>query len=70
VVEPALGPTDVGALAKSVLDGLEWLPRNRIHEDLGSVVVPIDAAKVERILENLLVNANRHTPRTPMSGCG
>lgn len=62
VIEPALSPTDVGALARSVLGGMDGLPNGRIQAELGSVVVPIDAAKVERILENLLVNANRHTP--------
>jgi signal transduction histidine kinase len=62
VLEPALSPTDVGALAQSVLAGLEGLPHDRIHPELESVVVPIDTAKVERILENLLINAVRHTP--------
>ena len=62
VIAPALSNTDVGALAKSVIDGLEILPSDRIQTDLGSVVAPIDSSKVERILENLLINASKHTP--------
>ena len=62
VIEPALSPTDVGAMARSVLDDLDGLPHNRIHTELQSVVVPIDSAKVERIVENLLINAVKHTP--------
>ena len=31
---------------------------------------PVDAAKVERIVENLLANTVRHTPSTRRSGCG
>lgn len=61
-IEPTMRPTDVGGLARSILEGLEALPRDRIQADLESVVVPIDPAKVERILENLLVNASKHTP--------
>ena len=34
-----------------------------IEVDVESIVVSVDAAKVERILENLLSNAIRHTPR-------
>jgi signal transduction histidine kinase len=33
-----------------------------VHVDAPSIVVPIDAAKVERIVENLVANAGRHTP--------
>jgi signal transduction histidine kinase len=62
VLEPTLSPTDVGALARSVLDGMEGLPRDRIQTELDAVVAPVDPAKLERILENLLVNATRHTP--------
>jgi signal transduction histidine kinase len=62
VLEPALTPTDVGALAKSVLAGLDGVPRHRIQPEVDSVIVSIDPAKVERILENLLVNAAKHTP--------
>jgi signal transduction histidine kinase len=61
-LEPAMSPTDVGALARSVLEGLDGLPRDKIQAELDPAVVPVDAAKVERILENLLVNAIRHTP--------
>jgi signal transduction histidine kinase len=62
VIAPALSRTDVGALAKSIVDGLEILPRDRIQVELGSVIAPVDPSKVERILENLLINASKHTP--------
>jgi two-component system OmpR family sensor kinase len=62
VLEPALSPTDLGALAQSVLDGLDGMPRHRIQTDVDPVIVSIDPAKVERILENLMVNASKHTP--------
>ena len=35
-----------------------------------SIVIACDAAKVERIMENLLGNAVKHTPETRGSGCG
>ena len=34
----------------------------RIHVDAGSIIADIDGPKVERIVENLVVNATRHTP--------
>jgi signal transduction histidine kinase len=36
--------------------------RDQVHVTTESVVVPVDPPKVERIVENLLVNAVRHTP--------
>jgi signal transduction histidine kinase len=37
--------------------------REQVAVSTEPVVVPVDAPKVERIIENLLVNAVRHTPR-------
>jgi signal transduction histidine kinase len=37
---------------------------SRLRTDLTSVTIPIDGAKVERIVENLLANTVRHTPAT------
>jgi len=61
IVTPKLRPTDLAALVTRI--GTEW-------EDTGQplklavepVVAQVDPAKVERILENLLANAARHTP--------
>ena len=37
---------------------------SRLRTDIASVTVAVDAAKVERIIENLLANTVRHTPKT------
>ena len=34
----------------------------RVRTDIELTVLPVDASKVERILENLLANTARHTP--------
>jgi len=62
VVEPNRSVTDVGALIRRVVDEADFLIDREISVDADSVVGRIDAAKVERIVENLLVNAIRHTP--------
>jgi signal transduction histidine kinase len=50
-------------LARSVVDEhAAELAGRQVHLDLDPVTVEIDGAKVERIIENLLVNATRHTP--------
>jgi signal transduction histidine kinase len=50
-------------LARSVVDEhAAELAGRQVHLDLDPVTVDIDGAKVERIIENLLVNATRHTP--------
>ena len=33
-----------------------------MHTDVRSIMIRVDAAKVERIVENLLANTARHTP--------
>jgi PAS domain S-box-containing protein len=62
IVTPQLEETDVGALVGRVALESELVPRERLVTDLAPVVQPIDAAKVERIVENLLANAVRHAP--------
>ena len=61
IVTPQLRPTDVGALARRAVEEAETLGR-RVEVVAEALVVPVDAAKVERMLENLISNALRHTP--------
>ncbi len=44
------------------VDGTENPDGRDIEVEVESITVSVDAAKVERILENLLSNAIRHTP--------
>jgi K+-sensing histidine kinase KdpD len=60
IVSPQLDETDVGALVGRVAVESELVPHDRLVTELADVVQPIDAAKVERIVENLLANAVRH----------
>jgi len=62
IVAPQRRPTDVGALVREVVSDSDLLAGRAVHVDAPSIVVPIDAAKVERIVENLVANAGRHTP--------
>ncbi|MGZ4149930.1 MAG: PAS domain-containing protein [Actinomycetota bacterium] len=62
IVAPKIEPIDVGALVRRVVAESELVPASRLVTDLQPVVVPVDAAKVERIIENLLANTARHTP--------
>jgi two-component system sensor histidine kinase KdpD len=68
IVEPRRYPTDVGALVTRVVEESELMAMGRVRLDAPEIVVPVDAAKVERIVENLLANTLRHTaPGTPVS---
>jgi PAS domain S-box-containing protein len=58
---PTFRPTDVGELAARVAAGYEG-EGHRISVDTGRADAEVDAPKVERIVENLLVNAVKHTP--------
>jgi PAS domain S-box-containing protein len=59
VIEPVRRPTEVADLVARVVHRLEVT--DRIHLEVPRVVASLDAPKVERILENLLVNALKHT---------
>jgi signal transduction histidine kinase len=62
IVSPQRRPTDLAALVARTVDELEDPAGHEIDVDVEAVTVSVDAAKVERIIENLLSNAVRHTP--------
>jgi len=62
ILEPRRKPTDVAALVRRVVENSEVLGTRPVRVQAQLVVTPVDAPKVERIVENLLVNAGRHTP--------
>ncbi len=64
IVTPKLQPTDVGSLVRRVVAESELISDARLRTDIQPIVIPIDAAKVERIVENLLANMARHAPET------
>lgn len=61
-VHPRRKPTDVGALARRVVADTEQLKTHPVRVRADAVLVDVDPGKVERVIENLLVNAARHTP--------
>jgi PAS domain S-box-containing protein len=62
IVAPKRRRTDVGGLVGRVAGEWRTLNERELHLDLAAVVVWLDPGKVERIVENLLANAARHTP--------
>jgi signal transduction histidine kinase len=64
IVTPKLEPVDVGALVQRVVRESDLVTDARVRTDLPELTIPVDAAKVERVVENLLANAVRHTPPT------
>jgi len=61
ILEPQRQPIDLEALAGRVVQETDVRGRT-VELDVEQVVAEIDGPKVERILENLLVNAAKHTP--------
>ncbi len=64
IVAPQRRPTDVAALVERTVTENESAAIREVEIDVDAVVASLDAAKLERILENLLSNAIRHTPPT------
>ncbi|MFB3738969.1 MAG: ATP-binding protein, partial [Candidatus Velamenicoccus archaeovorus] len=62
IVAPQRRPTDLAVLVEHAVRESDLVSGHPVVMDLQPVVVSIDAAKVERIVENLLANAGRHTP--------
>ena len=62
IIAPQRRPTDLGALVRHAVEDPDLLSGHPVDVDLDPVVISVDAAKVERIVENMLANAGRHTP--------
>jgi PAS domain S-box-containing protein len=59
IVTPQLRRTDLAALVTRI--ATEWDTGHPLEVAMEPVVAQVDPAKVERIVENLLANADRHT---------
>ncbi len=64
IVEPLFRPTDVGELVRELVVNSDLVADRAVDLKADSVVIAVDAAKVERIVENLLGNTVKHTPVT------
>jgi PAS domain S-box-containing protein len=62
IVEPQRRPTDVLDLIERTVEASGVTEGRSVHLEGERVMVSIDGPKVERIVENLLINAARHTP--------
>ena len=62
IVSPQRRPTELDTLVRRGVEETENPSGHVIEVEVEPAVVSIDAAKVERILENLVSNAIRHTP--------
>ncbi len=62
IIAPQRRPTDLAALIARAVDELDDPHEREIEIDVRPGIFSIDAAKTERIVENLLSNAARHTP--------
>jgi PAS domain S-box-containing protein len=61
IVEPQYRTVDIGALARRTVESLESLAERPVTVEAEAVLLTADPAKLERIIENLLMNAARHT---------
>ncbi|HEX6845183.1 MAG TPA: PAS domain-containing protein, partial [Actinomycetota bacterium] len=61
IVAPQRREVDVGEIARRTVEQLDLLAGRDVVVAAEPVVLSVDAAKVERIVENLLMNAVRHT---------
>ena len=62
VIEPIFTPVDVGALVRELAANADVMAGRRLQLDTAPLVIPADAMMIERIVENLLGNAAKHTP--------
>ena len=62
VVEACPEPTNVGELVHRMVAEADFLSERDVRVRADPIIATIDGAKVERIVENLLVNAAKHTP--------
>lgn len=61
IVTPKVRQTELGELVRGTVESLDLPPERAVSIQADRVVAAVDPAKVERIVENLIVNAVRHT---------
>ena len=61
IVTPKVRATDIGAIVERTVESLDVFGERSILLQAEPVVVPADPPKIERIVENLVMNAVRHT---------
>jgi PAS domain S-box-containing protein len=62
IVEPSLEEVDVAELVRNLMQISDAVRARDVVVETEPTVADVDVAKVERIVENLLANAARHTP--------
>ncbi len=62
IMTPQRRPTDIGELVRQAVREFEPLTSREVDVTTDDMLANVDAAKVERIVENLIANAARHTP--------
>ena len=62
VAEPIFAPVDVGTLVRELVAGADVIAGRRVQMDTAPLMISADATMIERIVENLLGNAAKHTP--------
>jgi signal transduction histidine kinase/putative methionine-R-sulfoxide reductase with GAF domain len=62
IITPQRRPIDVGELVRGAVREFEQLGGREIECGSDELIANVDPPKVERIVENLLSNASRHTP--------
>lgn len=60
VIEPRFRPRDVAEVVAGLLEHLTPALHRTVHPELVSVVAEVEVAQVERIVENLITNADRY----------
>jgi PAS domain S-box-containing protein len=61
LLQPTFRPTNIGELVARVI-AAQQLDSTRVELDAEPAVAEVDGPKIERIVENLVVNAIKHTP--------
>ena len=61
IVTPNVRLSDLASIVGRTVESLDVLDQRSILVQTEPVTVPVDAAKIERIVENLVMNAVRHT---------
>ena len=61
VLEPNSSPTVVRALVDSIIQEIDH-PNHPLEVSVADVTADLDASKVQRMIENLVINATKYTP--------